>query len=77
MKVFTEEIKTYFDSHISQLLLGSTRDVSNSGALVELGREVCTLKLVIKRLEDRVGKAEDERDVFAKNSRQLTALLQT
>lgn len=42
-----EAIKIYFDSNITKLMIGS----SSADRSLELGREICSLKLVIDKLQ--------------------------
>lgn len=47
-KAKSESIKTYFDSNITKILLSqSSRDEKT----LELGREICSLKLLVSKLE--------------------------
>lgn len=41
------QIKTYFDSHLTKLLVGSN---GSQDRTLELGREICALKLLINQL---------------------------
>ena len=43
-----EQVRTYFDSNITKILLSQNQ---SSDKYLELGREICSLKLLIKNLE--------------------------
>ena len=45
-----EAIKTYFDSNITKILLSQ----GTSNKILEFGREICSLKIVINNLESKM-----------------------
>ena len=42
-----EAIKSYFDSNITKILLGQGGSGGTSNKFLELGREICSLKILI------------------------------
>lgn len=45
-RIMESSLRTYFDSHLTKLIVGGT---STQDRTLELGREICALKLLINQ----------------------------
>ena len=59
-----EVIKTYFESNMTKILLNQGNGIEKT---VELGREICSLKLVIGKLEAKLLSSQHEREALEVN----------
>ncbi len=81
LSIRNEEIKTYFDTHVSKLILGK----EEGSQILSLSREVCAQKLLVEKLQMQLGNSDKGRgaldlqvqdllSVLAKNTAQLEEL---